>query len=138
MTKEIKFDNYIESNEITFFDKVPCDDNSVVYKSNYTIAGNSIPFIIVVDDSLFTMLQCRLIKLNNPAKRENLLYLLNQLNSNYKANKFVLTDDDDVDFSISFISTDEEFDPELIVGLTYNIMKGLEDDYSKIMRVIWS
>ena len=67
-----------------------------------------------------------------------MLYLLNQLNCNYKANKFVLTDDDYIDFSVPFISTDEEFNPELLIALSNNIVKNLEEDYAKIMRVIWS
>ncbi|WP_150844197.1 YbjN domain-containing protein [Clostridium sp. UBA1353] len=138
MTKEIKFDNYLRDKEITFFDKFAYEDGGAAYRSNYTISGNNILFIISMDDSVYTILQCRLMKLNNPAKREKMLYLLNQLNSHYKANKFVLTDDDNIDFSVPFIAIEEDFNPEILMLLTHSILEGLEEDYAKIMRVIWS
>lgn len=138
MTKEIKFDNYLRDSGLTFFDKLDHEDGEVSYRSNYTISGNNVVFLISMDDSVYTLLQCRLIKLNNPAKREKMLYLLNQLNSNYKANKYILTDDDNVDFIVPFIAIEEDFNPEVIMILTSNILKDLEEDYAKIMRVIWS
>ena len=139
LNKETMFDNYLRENDMNFFDKLPRDnDDEVLYRSNYTISGNNVIFLISLDSSLYTLLQCRLMKLNNPLKREKMLYLLNDLNSNYKANKFVLTENDFVDFTVPFISTDDEFNPELVMSLTHNILKMLDDDYAKLMRVNWS
>lgn len=138
MTKELKFDNHLRNNNITCFEKFNCEDGETFYRSIFTISGNNIVFFISMNDSIYTTLQCRLMQLNNPAKREKMLYLLNQLNSKYKANKFVLTDDDNIDFSVPFIATDNEFNPELILLATHNILQNLEEDYAKIMRIIWS
>ena len=78
------------------------------------------------------------MKLHNPAKKENLLYLLNQLNYNYKVNKYILTEDDYVELVVPFITTDESFDPSFITLVAGTILESAEDDYAKIMRIIWS
>lgn len=138
MSKEIKFDNYLSDNRITFLEKIKYENSEVVYRGNYKISGNNLIFIINIDDSAYTTIQCRLMTLNNSAKREKILYLLNQLNCNTIAKKFILTDDDDIEFIVPFIATEDEFNPEVLMILISNIFKGLEEDYAKLMRVIWS
>lgn len=52
--------------------------------------------------------------------------------------KYVLTDDDDIDFTVPFIAMEDDFNPEVVMAVTSSILSDLEEDYAKIMRVNWS
>mgnify|MGYP000964206650 CR=1 FL=1 len=76
MRKAMKFDKYLRDNGITFFDKHDHEDETVIYSSGHTISGNRIRFFILIDDSVYTILRGRLMRLDKPAKREEMLYYL--------------------------------------------------------------
>ncbi len=137
MIKEKKFDNYLREHELTF-EKLDVEGGVVAYTFNYTISGNNVAFFLFINDPVIILLHSRLMKLNNPAKREKMLYLLNQLNSKYNLSKYVLTDDDDIDFTVPFIAMEDDFNPEVVMAVTSSILSDLEEDYAKIMRVNWS
>ncbi|WP_058485425.1 hypothetical protein [Defluviitalea phaphyphila] len=138
MNKVQKFELFIRENpDLNVFEKVQQND-AVLFKSRYTFAGSEKIFLIVLDDSVFSQVLCRIVTLNNPAKRDKILYLINELNSKYKALKYTLDDLGNIDFCIDYIASDEDFNAKTLIGIILNIFKNIEEDYGKFMRVIWA
>lgn len=72
----------------------------------------------------------------NSSKRNKILDLVNELNSGYSYYKFVVIND-----SIqiqSFISVDNNFEPSILMNYIFGMFDVIKDDYSTIMKAMWS
>lgn len=138
MNKVEKFEAYISKHpDMDVFNKERHGD-TVTFKSIYTFGGSDKTFIIVLDDSIFNEVICRIVTLDNSVKRDKILYLMNDLNSKYKSLKYMLDDSGNIEFAISYISSDEAFEPEVLLRAVTILFKAVENDYSKFMRVVWA
>lgn len=134
MDKVSKFEKYLNDVNLRMFEKTQ-DGEMVIFKSSYTFCNEQKVFIIIFDNSAYTQVLCRLARLDNPAKTEKMLYLLNELNAKYKQLKFIIDDEGNVDFSIDYVALDEDFNCQLFLAIVFSIFKNVESEYSKFMRI---
>ena len=139
--KATKFTNFINERNINVFQmqEIDGDMHPVVYRSAMEVGGQNLPTMLVIDDSIYVMLQVRvgagLVKESNKAA---VMEHMNSLNENYKVFKYYANENGDIVIESCIPTTDEEFMPELVHAVIDVIIKHINEEYPKIMKTVWS
>ena len=139
--KATKFTNFINERNINVFQmqEIDGDMHPVVYRSAMEVGGQNLPTMLVIDDSIYVMLQVRvgagLVKESNKAA---VMEHMNSLNENYKVFKYYANDNGDIVIESCIPTTDEEFMPELVHAVIDVVLKHLNEEYPKLMKTVWS
>ena len=139
--KATKFTNFINERNINVFQmqEIDGDMHPVVYRSAMEVGGQNLPTMLVIDDSIYVMLQVRvgagLVKESNKAA---VMEHMNSLNENYKVFKYYANENGDIVIESCIPTTDEEFMPELVHAVIDVVLKHLNEEYPKLMKTVWS
>ena len=92
-----------------------------------------------IDDSIYVMLQVRVgAGLVKEANKAAVMDHMNKLNEHYKVFKYYAADNGDVVIESCMPTTDNEFVPEMVHAVIDVVLKHLNEEYSKIMKVVWA
>ena len=139
--KATKFTNFINERNINVFQmqEIDGDMHPVVYRSAMEVGGQNLPTMLVIDDSIYVMLQVRvgagLVKESN---KTAVMEHMNRLNENYKVFKYYANENGDIVIESCIPTTDEEFMPELVHAVIDVVLKHLNEEYPKLMKTVWS
>ena len=139
--KATKFTNFINERNINVFQmqEIDGDMHPVVYRSAMEVGGQNLPTMLVIDDSIYVMLQVRvgagLVKESNKGA---IMEHMNSLNENYKVFKYYANENGDIVIESCIPTTDEEFMPELVHAVIDVVLKHLNEEYPKLMKTVWS
>ena len=139
--KATKFTNFINERNINVFQmqEIDGDMHPVVYRSAMEVGGQNLPTMLVIDDSIYVMLQVRvgagLVKESNKAA---VMEHMNSLNENYKVFKYYANENGDIVIESCIPTADEEFMPELVHAVIDVVLKHLNEEYPKLMKTVWS
>ena len=139
--KATKFTNFINERNINVvqMQEIDGDMHPVVYRSAMEVGGQNLPTMLVIDDSIYVMLQVRvgagLVKESNKAA---VMEHMNSLNENYKVFKYYANENGDIVIESCIPTTDEEFMPELVHAVIDVVLKHLNEEYPKLMKTVWS
>ena len=139
--KAQKFTNFINERNINVFQmqELDGDMHPVVYRSAMEVGGQNLPTMLVIDESIYVMLQVRvgagLVKESNKAA---VMEHMNSLNENYKVFKYYANENGDIVIESCIPTTDEEFMPELVHAVIDVVLKNLNAEYPKLMKTVWS
>lgn len=139
--KAEKFNQFLKDRNITCFQvqEVPGEMNAVVYRSFMEVNGQNLPTMVVIDDSIYVMLQVRVgAGLVKEANKAAVMDHMNKLNEHYKVFKYYAADNGDVVIESCMPTTDNEFVPEMLHAVIDVVLKHLNEEYSKIMKVVWA
>lgn len=132
--KEIKLDSIFQIREIA-----ENEANPVAYSTAMEVDKQNLPFLLVIDDSIYTMIQVRVAgQIVKAEKRPAVIEYLNGLNENYKVFKYYVSEAGDIVIESCLTFTDDNFAPELIHAVINVILQHLQEEYSKIMKVVWA
>lgn len=140
MKKFEKFDAFLEANKINYFSKeeVKNEFNSVVYRAHMEVSGQALPTMIVVDDSIYAMIQVRVAAgVVNDGNKVALLERLNELNARYKVFKYYLSGAD-ICLDSCLTDTEDSFEPAILHMVIEVILKHLTEEYSNLMNIVWA
>jgi hypothetical protein len=138
--KTTKLKNFFTENKIECFQIEERNDENetAVFRSLMQVKGQTLPFAILLDKSVYGLLQVRLapeiIKGDVLAK---VATYLNEMNNNYRVFKFVITNEGDLLLNACIVSKDDAFDPALVNAIIAETVKFLEAEYASIMAKIW-
>lgn len=138
--KTLKMKEFLEANKIECFDlqKTNDEQQTAIFRSRMQIKGQTLPFAILIDTSVYTLLQVQIAAgLVKDEKFAKLAPFLNEMNNNYRLFKFVVLPDGDLVMNSCITAKDGNFDPELINAILGEILKVLESEYPKIMSKVW-
>ncbi|MBQ7317582.1 MAG: YbjN domain-containing protein [Phascolarctobacterium sp.] len=139
--KATKFNEFLQANNITCFNAQAIENemHSVLYRSFMEVNGQNLPTMVVVDDSIYVMVQVRVaaavIKEGN---RAAVMEHINKLNEKYKVFKYYINDNGDIVIESCIPSTDDDFVPGLIHAVIDVILKHLQEEYPQIMKNVWA
>ena len=139
--KAEKFNAFLDENKITCFATQEVDNevHPVVYRSFMEVSGQNLPTMVVLDDSIYAMVQVRVAGgVVKEANRAAVLAHLNQLNEKYKVFKYFVSESGDITIESCAPTTDDGFDPNVIHAIIDVILKHLADEYPQIMKVVWA
>ena len=138
--KTTKLKDFFAENKIECFQVEERNDENetAVFRSLMQVKGQTLPFAILIDKSVYGLLQVRLapeiIKGDVLAK---VATYLNEMNNNYRVYKFVVTNEGDLLLNACIVSKDDAFDPALVNAIIGETVKFLEAEYASIMAKIW-
>ena len=138
--KTTKLKDFFAENKIECFQVEERNDanETAVFRSLMQVKGQTLPFAILLDKSVYGLLQVRLapeiIKGDVLAK---VATYLNEMNNNYRVYKFVVTNEGDLLLNACIVSKDDAFDPALLNAIIAETVKFLEAEYASIMAKIW-
>ena len=138
--KTAKLKDFFAENKIECFQVEERNDENetAVFHSLMQVKGQTLPFAILLDKSVYGLLQVRLapeiIKGDVLAKVAN---YLNEMNNNYRVFKFVVTNEGDLLLNACIVSKDDAFDPALVNAIIGETVKFLEAEYATIMAKVW-
>lgn len=114
------------------------DEKCVIFQTEPTISGTKCEILIAISDSYDVDVLYTFARLTNMAKQDNILRLLNDLNSTYKL-KYTMGDNGNIQATFEYLSTVDDFDPEILLNYVVARFKNIEEDvYAKIMKAMWS
>lgn len=112
-------------------------DSLVLFKSFQDIYANNCLTAIILSDSAYTMINVFFGKLTVEDKREEVLKLINNLNTIYTANKFVLSQSDELILQVPYISLVEDFNGEIVIDLLRELLITLvKKEYIKFQDIL--
>ena len=139
--KATKFTNFINERNINVFQmqEIDGDMHPVVYRSAMEVGGQNLPTMLVIDDSIYVMLQVRVgAGLVKDSNRAAVMAHMNSLNENDKVFKYYANENGDIVIESCIPTTDEEFMPELVHAVIDVVLKHLNEEYPKLMKTVWS
>ncbi len=135
-TKTEKFIKFLDENKFDFFDVRSTEDLDVlshVENSN----GASIQELIFFNDDDCVQVVYHIAQCSSAVKREQLYELLNGLNADRKI-KYYMRKDGAIIAVLNYWTDDRNFDSATLFALSTSVLFSImEDDYNKIMKVVW-
>lgn len=134
--KDKAFQDYLDTNKISGFGKQYVGEKGEVdiYRSNLQIKNNTIPFMVLLDNSVYTLLQFQVASGAVKAdKKEKLCAYFNDLNNQYRMLKFTCDAAGNVLLSVSIPAGAPHFEPALVIALLNEVEKLLNQEYDNLM-----
>lgn len=112
-------------------------DNLVLFRSFQDIYANNCLTAIILSKSAYTMINIFFGKLTLEDKREEVLKLINDLNISYTANKFVLSQSNELILQVPYISLVDDFNGEIVIDLLRELLIILvKKEYIKFQDIL--
>ena len=108
------------------------------FRSNLPVAGQNLPFMILLDDSVYTIIQVQVaaaIAIGD--KKTKICEDLNELNDQYRMLKYNVDEMGNVLLTCCIPAGLEHFDPALVIAILNQIQGHLSAVYPTIMEKIW-
>ena len=138
--KTTKLKDFFAENKIECFQIEERNDENetAVFRSLMQVKGQTLPFAILLDKSVYALLQVQLAPaiIKGDVLSKVAAYL-NEMNNNYRVFKFVVTNEGDLLLNACVVSKDDNFDPALVNAIIAETVKFLEGEYASIMAKIW-
>ena len=138
--KTLKMKEFLENNKIECFrvEERNDENETAVFRSLMQIKGQTLPFAVLIDKSVYTLLQVQLAPaLVKGEAFAKIAAFLNEMNNNYRVFKFVVTNEGDLLLDACITSQNDSFDPVLTNALIGETVKFLEAEYATIMAKVW-
>lgn len=112
-------------------------DSLVLFRSFQDIYANNCLTAIILSESAYTMINIFFGKLESEEKRNQILELINNLNTTYSANKFILSESDELVLQVPYVSLAENFDGEIVIDLLRELLFILlKKEYIKFQEIL--
>lgn len=135
------FKNYLAEKDINCFElnEVPDDElETAVFRSQIEVAGQKLPTMVILDDSIYTMIRVRIASAALRADNEvDLVKAINELNSQYKIFKYYFAADGALILDAYLIDAPATLDSDKIYTVLDVIVQHLQAEYKNIMKIIW-
>ena len=139
--KAENFQKFIDEKHPNIFDveEIPNDaQNTTVFRSSITIAGQRLLAMVIIDDSIFTILRVQILPQAVTEENQAALFeLMNEQNKGYKPFKLYINDNKDLMIDTCLTVITDDIDGEIVYTLFDVIITYLNNSYRKIMKVVW-
>lgn len=139
--KAQKFNEFLKANNVTCFNAQVLENEleAVLYRSFMEVSGQNLPTMVVVDNSIYVMVQVRVAAgVVKEANRAAVMDHLNKMNEKYKVFKYYVNENGDIVIESCIPATDNEFVPGMVHAVIDVILKHLVEEYPQIMKIVWA
>ncbi len=134
--KYLAFVKLLEDRGIKGFLFAEPDDTNKVFRSNLMVEGQTLPLVIVMNDTVYSMVQVQMATVA-AEKRAWYLPYLNELNERFSMLKYHIDNGGNIIVTCSVPSSDDGFEPGLLIALLDQVKLHLETNYKMLMQKIW-
>lgn len=138
--KVAAFQKYLEDNKIGGFglQDFQNDVHAQAFRSNLQVEGTNLPFMILLDDSVYTMLQVQVAAgIAQGDKKEKICTYLNDLNEQYRMLKYSVDAAGNVLLTCCIPAGVPHFEPALVIAILNQVQGLLTAIYPEIMKHLW-
>lgn len=138
--KVAAFQKYLDDNKIGGFglQDFQNDVHAQAFRSNLPVEGQNLPFMILLDDSVYTMLQVQVAtSIATGEKRAKICEYLNDLNEQYRMLKYSADAAGNVLLTCCIPAGVPHFEPALVIAILNQIQGHLNALYPDIMKHLW-
>ena len=139
--KAEQFQQYLQDKKIEAFQMDELNDGdigTVVFRSHMDIEGQQLPTLVILDNSIFTLIRVVILqKAKSKEKELEVLQLLNEENMKYKPFKLYFNQEGDCILDISLVTEQEKFSGDMVYTMFKVVIDYLNENYRKIMKAIW-
>lgn len=139
--KAQKFTKFLQENNLQMFQQqeVEGEMNPVVYRTFMEVAGQNLPTMLVIDDSIYVMLQVRVAAaVVKDANKEAVMALLNKMNGQFKVFKYYVDEEGSIILESCIPTTDNEFMPGLVHAVIDVVVRHLNEYNAETMKTVWA
>lgn len=139
--KAKKLSDFLKENNLQMLQEqeVQGEMNPVVYRTFMEVAGQNLPTMLVIDDSIYVMLQVRVaasvVKESNKAA---VMELINKMNGQFKVFKYYVDEEGSIIVESCIPTTDNEFMPGLVHAVIDVVVRHLNETNSETMKAVWA
>lgn len=113
--------------------------HTVAFRSNIEVEGQQLPTVIIVDDTIYTVIRVRVAAAAlKDEKKAELLGAINEINGHYKVFKYYFASNGDLILDSVLVSPADHIDGEMVYAIVDVIVRHFNDEYRNIMKQIWS
>lgn len=114
------------------------DVHSQAFRSNLPVAGQNLPFMILFDDSVYTIIQVQVAAaIVTKEKKATVCEELNALNDQYRMLKYSVDEAGNVLLTCCIPAGLDHFDAPIVVAILNQIQGHLNAVYPTIMEKLW-
>ncbi|WP_371366970.1 hypothetical protein SRRS_11160 [Sporomusa rhizae] len=137
--KAEKFQKSLEDNNINLFSTELIEDTlkSSVFRSRIEVKGQQLPAVIIIDESIFTIIRTQIVTGIDADKRADLLHCVNEMNEKFKIFKYYLAEDGTLLMDVCIPFVDETFDSNMIHLMVDVLVRHLDETYPRLMQKVW-
>ena len=139
--KAEQFNAFLEEQKIKVFQMEEIEGNeqhTVVFRSFLGVEGHQLPTIVIVDDSIFTIIRVQIAPQALKAENEaNLLKLTNGQSAMYKPFKLYFDERGDLMLDVCLVTDADKLDGNEVYQIFNVIINYLDENYRNIMKVVW-
>ncbi|SCM78868.1 LktC [uncultured Sporomusa sp.] len=135
------FQEYLQENNIDCFNAEEINDelNTTAFRSHMEIAGQRIPLVVILDDSIYGMLRLQIApKALKEINKQAILEYINELNRQYKVFKYYVTTDGDLCLDCCILCEAEQANGPMVYTVMNVILTHLTEEYPVLMRKVWA
>lgn len=145
-TKAEVFSKYLEEKKIEAFqvEKVADDaQHTVVYRSHIVVEGQQLPTLVLLDDSVFSMIRVQISPQARTEENElQVLRMVSEQNMKYKPFKLYFDQAGSLILDVCLLTPGKEENDftelgEEVYGMFDVLIKFLEENYRSWMKEIW-
>ena len=139
--KAEQFNAFLEEQKIEAFQMEDIEGNeqhTVVFRSFLGVEGQQLPTIVIIDDSIFSIIRVQIVPL--ALKEENaadLLKMVNRQNTMYKPFKLFFDEQGNLMLDVCLVADNDKLDGNEVYQLFRVIINYLEENYRDIMKAVW-
>ena len=139
--KAEQFNAFLEDQKIKVFQMEELEENeqhTVVFRSFLGVEGQQLPTIVIIDDSIFSIIRVQIAP--QALKDENaadLLKMVNGQNMMYKPFKLFIDERGDLMLDVCLVTDKDKLDGNEVYQLFSVIINYLDENYRNIMKVVW-
>lgn len=136
--KAAAFKQYLEKEQIKGFSPVDLEDNEVAFASGVMTNGQRVPFEILTDTSIYTIIRFHMgEEVVNERNRDAVIQYTLDMNRSFKVFKYMITEDGAVVLDAVVPSYSDEFSPKLVLDVLDVVVDHVRNTYKDLMKVIW-
>jgi hypothetical protein len=139
--KAEQFKAFLEEQKINVFQMEELEGNeqhTVVFRSFLGVEGQQLPTIVIIDDSIFSIIRVQIapqaLKDENSV---NLLKMVNGQNMMYKPFKLFFDERGDLMLDVCLVADKDGLDGNEVYQLFSVIINYLDENYRNIMKAVW-
>ena len=140
-SKAEQFKKFLEERDINVFQMEEIEGNeqhAVVFRSFIAVEGQQLPTMVVVDDSLFSIIRVQIVpQVLNTENVAELMKLANEQNLIYKPFKLFFDARGDLMLDSCLMADGETLDGNAIYQMFNVIVNYLDENYRNIMKTVW-
>lgn len=139
--KAEQFNAFLEEQKVNVFQMEELEGNeqhTVVFRSFVGVEGQQLPTIVIIDDSIFSIIRVQIApRALKPENTAELMKLTNGQNAKYKPFKLFFDELGNLMLDVCLVSDTDKFDVNEVYNIFNVIISYLDENYRDIMKAVW-